>query len=92
MQTTLGTNLESPDLCMNNHNAEPTYHPMSKGRNHTILRSAGEKLHGKTQENMSGRIINRQWFLCEDGMQLHPYAWMNRKLDVHERGVGECFI
>ena len=42
MQTTLGTNLQSPDPCMDSHNAEPIDQPVSKGRNHTILISVGE--------------------------------------------------
>ena len=51
MQTTMGMNLQSHDRCMNNHNAEPMNHPMSKGYGHTIHKSAEEKYVDKNQEN-----------------------------------------
>ena len=42
MQTTMGTNLQCHDRCVNNHNVEPTNQPMSKGYGHTIHKSAEE--------------------------------------------------
>ena len=52
MQTTIGTNLQSHNQCVNNHNAEPTNQPVSKGYGHSILKSAEENYCvGKIKEN-----------------------------------------
>ena len=52
MQTTIGTNLQSHNRCVNNHNAEPTNQPVSKRYGHSILKSAEENYcMGKIQKN-----------------------------------------
>ena len=46
----MGTNLQSHDRCMNNHNAEPTNQPVSKGYGDTIYKSAEENHGGKARK------------------------------------------
>ena len=50
MHTTMGTNLQYHDRCMNNHNAESTHQPVSKGYGHTIHKSAEENHGGKARK------------------------------------------
>ena len=46
---------------MNNHNAEPTIQPVSKGRSHTILKSVEEKIAWvKPGKFLSVKTMSRQ--------------------------------
>ena len=46
----MGKNLQFPELCVRNNNAEPHLQPVRKGFSHSIHQSAEENDVGKTQE------------------------------------------
>ena len=65
----MGTNLQSHDRCVNNHNAEPMNQPVSKGYGLTIHKSAEENYCvGKSSKILCVKMKNGKESLC---MRIH---------------------
>ena len=61
----MGMNLQSHDRCVNNHNAEPTTQPVSKGYAHTIHKSTEENYCvGKSSKILCVKTKNGKESLC----------------------------
>ena len=61
----MGTNLQSHDRCVNNHNAEPMNQPVSEGYSLTIHKSAEENYCvGKSSKILCVKTKNRKESLC----------------------------
>ena len=89
----MGMNLQSHDRCMNNHNAEPTNQPMSKGYSLTIHKSTKENYcMGKSSKILCVKTKNRKESLCvrmhsdgEDTNLQEKIVWVKpRKIPVRE--------